>query len=258
MGKQSESGGATYHSQSRHTKERNSNMPVKTTGRMLDGNGQPIDGTGFEYDSDGRLAGLLDQRRSVIFSQPQTGEWVFGLALSNETGGEFERGVGVFKPGNSGPAEHIHPNYDEHFEVVQGDFIFKIGGIEQAAHPGEKLVAQKGTPHTFRCVGDVNGAVVAETRPAARTGYVISTLFGMAHEGKLTQRGQPKLLHAMVIGSEYADDTVFTSPPPAIAVPMAKAIAPIARLLGYRATYAEYQEEAFWHARVEQPVRPVS
>ncbi len=230
-------------------------MPMKTTGRMFDGIGQLIDGTGFEYDNEGRLASLLDQRCWMICSQPHTGEWVFGLILSNETAGEYERGVGVFRPGNSGPPEHIHPTYDEHFEIIQGEFIFKIGGVEQAAGPGEKLLVKKGTPHTFRCVGDMVGAGVVETRPAARTGEVINTLFGMAHEGKLTQGGQPKFLHAMVIGSEYADDTVFTSPPPAITVPMAKALAPLARLLGYRATYAEYQEEAFWRTRVEQPVR---
>jgi hypothetical protein len=45
---------------------------------------------------------------------------------------------------------------------------------------------------------------------------------------------QPKLLHGMVIGSEYADDTVMCSPPPAIAIPVTRALAPIGRLLGYR------------------------
>jgi hypothetical protein len=79
------------------------------------------------------------------------------------------------------------------------------------------------------------------------------TLFAMAHEGALTPQGQPKFLQAMVIGSEYADDTVFTNPPPNIAIPMAKVLAPIGRLLGHRATYPQYLEEAYWRAHVEQP-----
>jgi quercetin dioxygenase-like cupin family protein len=228
-------------------------MPTITTGRKLDGTGRPIDGTGFEYGSDERLAQLLAQRISPLFSQPVTGEWVFGLNLSKDTGGQFERGVGVFTLGNKGPAEHFHPTYAEHFDLVRGEFIFTINGQERKACAGEQLTVQPGTPHTFRCVGNQHGVVIVETRPAARTGEVIATLFGMAHEGALTPQGQPKLMHAMVIGSEYADDTVFTNPPPSIAIPLAKALAPLGRLLGYRSTYAKYQDENFWRARVEQP-----
>jgi hypothetical protein len=60
-------------------------------------------------------------------------------------------------------------------------------------------------------------------------------------------------MQAMVIGSEYADDTVFTNPPPNITIPVARALAPIGRLLGYRPTYPKYAEESWWNARVEQP-----
>ena len=179
----------------------------------------------------------------------------FRLVLSKDTHGEFERGVVVFRPGNLGPPEHFHPTYDEHFDILQGEFIFRIDGKEQSAGAGQQLVVKKGTPHTFRCVGDRYGVVIGETRPAARIGEVISTLFGMAHEGALTSQGQPKFLQAMVTGSEYADDTIFTKPPPSIVIPMAKALAPIGRLLGYRPTYAKYGEETYWSARVEQPKR---
>jgi quercetin dioxygenase-like cupin family protein len=230
-------------------------MATVITGRTLDRDGRPIDGTGFDYDSEDRLAELLSQRVSPLYSQPVTGEWIFGLVPSRETNGEFERGVVVFRPGNAGPAEHIHPAYDEHFEIVQGEFLFSVDGQERRAGVGEVLASTHGSRHTFRCVSDGYGVVIGETRPAARIGEVISTLFGMAHEGSLTSQGRPKLLQAMVIGNAYADDTVFTSPPPAIAIPIAKALAPIGRLLGYRPTYAKYTDEAWWTARVEQPSR---
>jgi quercetin dioxygenase-like cupin family protein len=207
-------------------------MATLITGRRIDPNGNPIDGTGFEYDSDNRLAELLNQRVSPLMSQPITGEWVFGLVTPKESNGAFERGVGIFPPGNAGPAEHIHPSYDEHFEVVQGEFIFKIDGQEQPAGAGERLVVKKGTPHAFRCVGAACGAVIA---------------------GLLTPQGQPRMMHAMVIGSEYADDTVFTSPPPSIAIPMAKMLAPISRMLGNRATNPKYADPSWWAAHVEQP-----
>jgi mannose-6-phosphate isomerase-like protein (cupin superfamily) len=168
---------------------------------------------------------------------------------------EIRTRVGVFTPGNAGPPEHLHPTYDEHFDIVRGEFIFRLDGQERRARAGEQLVVRKGTPHTFRCIGDTHGVTIVETRPAARTGEVIATLFGMAHEGVLTPQGRPKLMQAMVIGSEYADDTVLTNPPPSIAIPIAKAIASISRLLGYRPTYPKYLEETYWSARVEQPKR---
>jgi quercetin dioxygenase-like cupin family protein len=230
-------------------------MPMLTAGRKLDKNGQPLDRTGFVYDSMGRLAELLALRTSPLLSQPTTGEWVFQVVTPQSTGGAYERGVGVFPPGNAGPAEHFHPTYDEHFDAVQGEFIFTIAGQERRLCAGEQVLAPKGTPHCFRCVGHEVGTLVVETRPAARIGAVISTLFGMAHEGALTPQGRPKFWHAMVIAGEYPDDTVFTKPPPGIVVPMAKTLAPIGRMLGYRSNDDKYLAESFWRARVEQPER---
>lgn len=151
-------------------------MPTRTTGRRLDDRGHPIEGSGFSYDSDGALAQLLAQRNSPLISQPITGEWVFGLVAASQTGGEFERGVGIFPPGNAGPPEHFHPIYDEHFTITQGQFIFRINGAERTVRAGEQLVVPTKTPHTFRCTGNELGVIVVETRPAARISQVISTL----------------------------------------------------------------------------------
>lgn len=231
-------------------------MSTLITGRRLDAQGNPLDGTGFEYERGGRLDELLGQRISPLFSQPVTGEWVCGLVLSASTHGEYERGLGIFSPKNAGPPEHIHPTYAEHFDVVRGDFIFRIGGQAQHLSAGDQVTVPKGTSHTFYCISEQPGITVVETRPAARIGEVIATLFGLAHEGALTPDGQPKLWQAMVIGAEYASDTVFTSPPPSITIPVAKALAPLARRLGYRATYPRFADAAFWSARVEQPLPP--
>jgi mannose-6-phosphate isomerase-like protein (cupin superfamily) len=161
------------------------------TGRRLEADGQPVERTGFAYDSQGALAELLAQRVSPVYSQPITGEWIFAVVRGEDTGGEFERGVGVFPPGNAGPPAHIHPGYDERFEIIQGEFVFTIDGKDVRFGPGDRSVASMRSTHTFRCVGDQVGAVIAETRPAARTGDVIATLFGMAHAGLLNRRGHP-------------------------------------------------------------------
>lgn len=236
-------------------------MPTCMAGRRKV-NGTLIDGTGFTYECGEVLSGLLAQRISPLFSQPTTGEWVFGLVTRAASDGVFERGAGIFPVGNAGPPEHFHPNYSEQFQVVLGGFLFTLNGKEHHARAGEELTIPPGTPHTFRCTGAdpgcSAGVVIVETRPAARTGEVISTLFGMAHEGLLTQSGQPRFLHAMMIASEYADDTLFTSPPPALVSGLATLLAPFARWRGYRATEARYLEPSFWDEHVEQPILDVA
>lgn len=103
-------------------------------------------------------------------------------------------------------------------------------------------------------MSEETGATVTTARPAGHLGEVIGTLFGLAHEGKLTDDGRPRLLQAMVLTDELADDTVFTSPPPVIARALSALLAPIARARGYAAIYPKYDEASFWEALVEQPV----
>ena len=228
-------------------------MATLTTGQKLNDDGTPIPGTGFEYESDGHVAELLEQRIGPIVSQPITGEWLIPLVDGKENNGEFGRAIVIFAPGNLGPPEHFHPNYVETFEIISGDFVFMVNGKEKRAGPGDKLTVEKGVRHGWRCVGEEYGVVIGEAWPQARIAEVVSTLFGMAHEGKLTKKGQPKFLHAMLIGREYSDDTVFTSPPPFISSFLTMVFAPLARLLGYKATEPRYLENSFWEKHVNQP-----
>ena len=230
-----------------------SRMAILTTGETLDEDGNPIPGTGFEYESDGYVAELLAQRVGPIISQPELGEFVIPLAYGKENNGKLERMLVVFSPKNKGPPEHFHPNYDELFEVISGDYVFSVNRKDINAGPGDKLTVEKGVRHCWRNVGEDYGFTIAESRPAARMLEVLFTLFGMAHEGKLSKKGQPKFLHAILIGREYFDDTVQTFPPPSITSVLCMLLAPFARMLGYKSTEPRYLEDSFWEKRVNQP-----
>ncbi len=45
---------------------------------------------------------------------------------------------------------------------------------------------------------------------------------------------------------------MFTSPPPVLQRAIGALIAPLARRLGYQATYPEYERPSFWVSQVEQ------
>jgi quercetin dioxygenase-like cupin family protein len=224
-----------------------------TVGRTLDEHGEPVPDTGIEIDPDGPIADRLADRTGPLVSNPITGEWVTTLVPSEETGGEYATGLGVFAAGNDGPPEHYHVGYEESFEVLRGEFRFEVGDEVRHATAGDELAVPAGVPHSFRNVGDELGATVTTTRPAGQTQDVITTLYGLAHEGELDEDAQPGLLQGLAMTAATSDDTVFTSPPPSVTIPMAKVLGPVANALGYRATYPKYQSESFWASHVEQP-----
>ncbi|WP_440991106.1 cupin domain-containing protein [Haloarchaeobius baliensis] len=225
------------------------------TGRRLDDDGAPVPGTGFEYDDDGPLAEHLHDRCSPLFSNPVTDEWTTMLVTPAETGGESVTGLGVFAPGNDGPPEHYHVGYEESFAVLRGELVVDIDGETNRLRPGDEITVPPETPHGFAVVGDGLAATLTTTRPAARTLDVVRTLYGLAHEGALDADGKPGLLQSMALAAAMSDDTVFTSPPPVLARPLARLVAPLANRLGYEATYDRFEREQFWRERVEQPGR---
>lgn len=225
------------------------------TGRRLDDDGDPVPGTGFEYDRDGPLAEHLHDRTTPLFSNPVAGEWTTGLVTPAETGGESVTGLGVFAAENEGPPEHYHVGYEESFTVLRGELALTVDGETHHLRPGDELTVPPETPHGFAVAGDDLAATLTTTRPAARTLDVVRTLYGLAHEGELDDDGEPGLLQAMALASAMSDDTVFTSPPPAVAKPLARLLGPVANALGYEATYDRFERDAFWERHVEQPPR---
>lgn len=223
-----------------------------TTGRRLDGDGEPIEGTGFEIETDGRIADLIRDRTGPVISNPVHGEWVVTLAAPDETGGEYFRALAVFPPGNKGPLEHMHIGYDEEMEILSGTFVFDVDGETRRLQEGESLTVESRTPHTWRCVGSELGVAHVETRPAGRLCESLRDLYGLAHEGKLNG-DRPPFLQAVAMMDEYGDDQRFTMMPQPILQPLVKLTAPITGLTDYQGTYPKYQDDAFWERHVEQP-----
>lgn len=226
-------------------------MTAVTFGRTLV-DGEPID-DGVTVDAEGPTAELVAQITSPMLSNPVSGEWTAALVEGHETDGAYERGLAIYTAHNEGPPEHVHPNYEERFEVLEGEFVFAIDGTRRRLTAGNDVTVPRGTPHTFHNDSDEIASCIVETRPAGEISAVIATLSGLAHDGELTASGAPRFPQAVVMGARFADDTVFTSPPPILQRLVSTLLAPLARRAGYRATYPEYLDSSYWNERVEQP-----
>jgi mannose-6-phosphate isomerase-like protein (cupin superfamily) len=76
--------------------------------------------------------------------------------------------------------QHIHPNQEERFEVVEGTMRFKLGRKRVIAGPGEVVVVAAGQKHDFANVGDDDALVRVEVRPALKMEQLFETAVGLA------------------------------------------------------------------------------
>jgi mannose-6-phosphate isomerase-like protein (cupin superfamily) len=240
-------------------------MTILTTGETLDDDGNPIPGTGFEYESDGKVADLLSKRITPLLYSPSQREWAW--MVPDESNGEIERGVAVSPAGNEGPVPHYHPTFDEHFKASSGSWILKANEDQVTLNAGEDLLVKRGTVHTFRCVGEDGdfGVMEFDVIPAMGFGDMLKEGMGLQHDLKIKpDRPDFPFLQNMVSLRGYRTSMGQSYPEIMIPVPPGKnvmtilnilsfIIAPIGRLLGYKANDPRYYEDEFWEKRVNQP-----
>ena len=145
------------------------------------------------------------------------------------------------RPGGAVTGEHIHPTIEERFTLQRGQVGFRINRPESMAKPGIPITVPPGVAHDWWNAGTDEAHVLVEVSPAARFEAMISNLFGLAQDGKTNARGRPNVLQAALFAREFADVLSFTRPPRWVQWLLFGALAPLARLVGYRGSYPEYQ-----------------
>jgi hypothetical protein len=69
---------------------------------------------------------------------------------------------------------------------------------------------------------------------------LFETLFGLAADGKVNAKGLPNPLQMMVLARAYRREVQPAPPLSRIVGPLSIVLAPVGRLLGYRARYERY------------------
>ncbi len=138
---------------------------------------------------------------------PVTSETITFRRTAAETGGELlaidlELPAGRRVPGG----QHIHPDQDERFEVVEGTMRFRMGRRRVVAGPGEVVVVPAGQKHDFANVGDGDALVRVEVRPALKMEQLFETAVGLAEEGRTMLGGIPRPLDLAVFTQEFEDE----------------------------------------------------
>lgn len=176
-------------------------------------------------------------RPGHVMENPVLGEnRIVFTKTAQQTGGE-SFGLEVFiRAGAPGTPEMVHPLQDESFELLSGSLDFRVGGQERRLEAGESLLIPKGTPHNWWNESNEETHALVELRPALRSEELFANIYGLCSEkGTL-----PNPLQMAVLFNEHFNEGHLTKPPLLVQKVMFGALAPVGRLLGYKAHYPKY------------------
>lgn len=135
--------------------------------------------------------------------------------------------------------EHLHPALVERFTVLEGELTVKRDGQTSILQAGETAEVHAGVWHDWWNAGDRDARVRVEVTPGERFVHMIETFFGLARLGHTDRKGMPHPFQLALTAREFSDVFVLRSPPPAVQRVLFGGLAPVARGLGYRATYPQ-------------------
>lgn len=141
-----------------------------------------------------------------------------------------------------GPPEHFHENFTETFTVKSGTISILIDGQKRTLTAGETISVPPMTRHKpFNETGET--AIVESEDPRTlpvEFGYILSQLYGFMDQYP-SGPSVPQMLMQLSVYGNNADSWIADGPPLAVQKAMRVAMAPTARLLGYKSSYEEYR-----------------
>lgn len=132
---------------------------------------------------------------------------------------------------------HFHPYQENRFTIHKGELHFTINGKHQLATVGDIVSIPKNIPHSFYNPGETDAQYIQEFFPALKIDSLFETFFVLARKGKLKKSGAPNIFRTALILLHFKNEIRVAQPSWRIQQFAFTLLAPIARLLGYKAFY---------------------
>jgi mannose-6-phosphate isomerase-like protein (cupin superfamily) len=140
---------------------------------------------------------------------------------------------------------HFHPTWTETFDILQGRARYRLGRRESEAGAGDQVVLPRGVSHLHPWSASdeelhVRHTAVADPpdeRGLTASLQAILTIFALAGQGRVNQRGVPALLQLAVLAKSTMPATYVPGLPPSIQRVLIGLLATLGNARGYRVTY---------------------
>jgi mannose-6-phosphate isomerase-like protein (cupin superfamily) len=184
-------------------------------------------------------------------TEPRTGTRTLVVQAAAETDGlGWVLEVTCPEGARSSILEHVHTEWLETFEIVEGAARYKLDGREAEASKGDVIVMPAGQPHIHPWNAGEGSMVYRQTNKFARRSPeavddvigVFATLNGLTREGKVGRRGLPKnpLQFAATLRTLVKHEGFDASVPIPFQRFLSATLGWISEALGYRAVYPRF------------------
>jgi quercetin dioxygenase-like cupin family protein len=131
--------------------------------------------------------------------------------------------------------EHFHPSYEELWETLDGKARVKLAGSWRDLEPKDgPVLVGRNVRHELANESDGQIRLRTEVKPAGRLEEFLRDTARAAQEGLYNHRNLPTSLRGALwaarLAQSFRDDTVMTSPPPALQ----RVVVPLVARLGRR------------------------
>ncbi len=170
---------------------------------------------------------------------PVTGDRYEFLETAADSGGERVTLLATIHTRGLLVPDHFHVLQDEHFEVKFGELTVKLDGDTRTLQAGQSIELPRGVPHNHYNAQEEPVTYQHSVSPALDFDYFIENLMGLASEGK-SKNGNYGFVQQLVT-LKYMDSKAFLAGTPVgVQKLLMNTVAPVARLLGYRAVYKRF------------------
>ncbi len=142
------------------------------------------------------------------------------------------------EPFAPGPPAHVHTDFDEVFEIANGELSVWVAGEIKKIRPGQKLHIRKGTPHKpFNTTADTIYTKNLVAFPEKFAFHLVHVYGLMDNENFGKSAGT---LFQMSLMNHAGFDSYIAGPPIFVQKTLSFILAPATRLFGYKSFYPAY------------------
>lgn len=145
--------------------------------------------------------------------------------------------IGPYAPG---PPKHVHDNFDEYFEIANGELSVWLDGKIVKLKPGQRLHVPKGTPHkpfneTSETIRIKGTAAFPE-----KFAFGLTQVYGVMDSDPSFGKSPKTMFQMALFSANGFDSQLVDGPPVYIQKVMSFLLVPAARLFGYKSYYSQY------------------
>jgi quercetin dioxygenase-like cupin family protein len=177
--------------------------------------------------------------KNKVIRNPVTGQSIRFLQTSCDTEGQLLEMESSFAPYSTEPLPHYHPKQHETFMVLEGSIRVRLNGKVWELKAGDRLEIPAKTAHSMWNPYGTKALVNWKVEPALSTEYLLETGMGLAIQGKVNKKGRPSFLQSALLAKKYKNVYRLANPPYALQKLVFNALAPMAKLKGYKAVYQD-------------------